>query len=265
MVRSRCSAVSPSAFGPVYAALYYATFTAAIRWLDLKTPGREEATAATVAAEAGVAPPGGFDKLAKGRQLVEAFGGRQNLTGLDACITRLRISVKEPAKVDDARLKALGATGVFSVGTGVQAVFGPLSENLKGEMEDYLNSAGTGDAAPAAAKAAAPAASASAPPVTEAAWVAEAAPQLLRALGGRGNVRSLDAVALTRLRVQLADQAGFDEPAAKRAGVLAVMQAAPGVLHLIVGERVDQLAEALRARWLHRPADTASNQAGRSP
>ena len=230
-------------FGPVYAALYYATFTAAIRGLNLKTPGREDSAAAAAPVVAALA--GTFDKFAKGRQLVDAFGGRQNLTGLDACITRLRISVKDPAKVDEPRLMALGASGVFSVGTGVQAVFGPLSENLKGEMEEYLASS-AGEAAPAITKAAVPAPAA--PPVNEAAWVAEAAPQLLRALGGRANLRSLAAVALTRVRVQLGDPASFDEPAAQRAGVLAVMQAAPGVLHLIVGERADQLVHAMRAQ-----------------
>jgi PTS system glucose-specific IIC component len=77
-------------------------------------------------------------------------------------------------------------------------------------------------------------------------WIAEAAPALLRALGGRDNVKVLDAVALTRLRVELTEQARFDEAAAKVAGVMAVMQAAPGVLHLIIGEHADRLAAAVK-------------------
>ena len=60
--------------------------------------------------------------------------------GLDACVTRLRISVRDPSQVDSARLKVLGASGVVVVGRGVQAVFGPGSENLKADMQVYLKS-----------------------------------------------------------------------------------------------------------------------------
>jgi glucose PTS system EIICB or EIICBA component len=235
--------------GPLYAGLYYVTFRGAIRWLNLKTPGREENAAATGSAPAATAE----GRFGKARQLVAAFGGRGNLAGLDACITRLRVSVRNAAKVDQAKLKALGASGVVVVGNGVQAIFGPLSENLKTDMQEYLKatSADAVDAAPSPAAAAVPALAAVAPIGPRAAvdaWVKEAAAPLLLALGGRVNLRSLDAVALTRLRVELHDSNRFDEAAAKRAGVLAVMQAAPGVLHLIVGERADQLALALNAR-----------------
>ncbi|MFT3917085.1 MAG: PTS glucose transporter subunit IIBC [Anaeromyxobacteraceae bacterium] len=239
-------------FGPIYAGIYYVTFRAAIRWLDLKTPGREDAP---VAQAAHAATSAGSSKA---RDLVLAFGGRPNLKALDACITRLRITVADPARVDQARLKALGATGVVVIGNGVQAIFGPVSENLKTDMQLYLAStaASAGAEADGAAQAAAPPAPASLPapgPGLAAAaagadaWVAEAAPPLLRALGGRENLRSLDAVALTRLRVVLADPGRFDEPGARGAGVMAVMQAGPGILHLIVGEHADRLAEAVKA------------------
>jgi PTS system glucose-specific IIC component len=231
--------------GPVYAGIYYATFRGAIRWLDLKTPGREE----NGPAEAVVSTGG---QSGKARDLVLAFGGRGNLAGLDACITRLRVAVRDPSRVDQARLKALGASGVVVVGNGIQAIFGPLSENLKTDMDEYLkHSAGDGVQppvpAPAPAAAAPPPAIGRAPAAVEG-WVAEAAGPLLQALGGRANVKALDAVALTRLRVELVDQARFDEAAAKVAGIMAVMPAAPGVLHLIVGEHADQLAAALEAR-----------------
>jgi PTS system glucose-specific IIC component len=237
--------------GPVYAGIYYATFSAAIRRFNLKTPGREEGA---VAAAAGVA---GEERFGKARELLAAFGGRENLSAMDACITRLRATVRDPARVDQARLKAMGASGVMLVGNGVQAVFGPVSENMKTDLEEYLKTVGAGAEAAAPGPAPPvppPGPSGAAPGAAEAAsgaavegWAAEAAAPLLRALGGRANLRSLDAVALTRLRVELADQARFDEPAARQAGVLAVMRPAPGVLHLIVGERADQLARALRA------------------
>ena len=68
---------------------------------------------------------------------------------------------------------------------------------------------------------------------------------LVTALGGRGNLRSLEVVALTRLRVELVDQGKLDVGAAGAAGVKAMMQVAPGVLHLIVGDRAARLGEAL--------------------
>ena len=86
--------------GPIYAGLYFATFTAMIRWRKLKTPGREDAPATALPA---AAMPVGKKETSLG--LVLAFGGRGNIAALDACITRLRVTVKDPAQVDEARLK----------------------------------------------------------------------------------------------------------------------------------------------------------------
>lgn len=237
--------------GPVYAGLYFATFTAAIRWWSLKTPGREEGTTAAPARAPLASAPtrGGDPRLDRARDLVAAFGGRENLASLDACITRLRVGVNEPARVDSARLKALGASGVVVVGRGVQAVFGPLSENLKTDMDEYLRT--SGDRSPAAGPSSVSTLpSADGPPagpsLEEARWAEAAAGPLLRALGGQTNLRRSEPVALTRLRVVLADPAQFDEAQARSAGVQAVMRAAPGVLHLIVGAgRAEPLAAAL--------------------
>ena len=70
--------------------------------------------------------------------LVAAFGGRTNITNLDACITRLRISVNDIDAVDKLELKKLGAAGVVVSGKGVQAIFGTKSDNLKTDMEEFL-------------------------------------------------------------------------------------------------------------------------------
>lgn len=225
--------------GPLFGLLYYFTFRTAILWLDLKTPGRDEAVAAAVMSGAA-----GDARFERPRRLVAAFGGRGNLAALDACITRLRVSVRDPRAVDHAGLKALGASGVMAVGSGIQAVFGPLSENLKTEMEEYLAVAGPEADGPARVAATTPAPPAAVPASADPAVVA-AAQSILEALGGRLNLRRLEPVALTRLRVELTDQARFDEAAARRAGVQGVMQIAPGVLHLIVGQRAEQLAAAL--------------------
>lgn len=226
--------------GPIYGFIYYGVFRAAIKWLNLKTPGREDETDESTA---GVAVEGG-----RARELVLAFGGRSNITSLDACITRLRVAVKEPARVDQAKLKALGASGVVMVGNGFQAIFGPLSENLKTDMQEYLKQAGADADLPASAPAPTTAAAlvGTTPATAVDPWVREAAPPMLAALGGRTNLRKIDAVAFTRLRVELADATRFNETAAKLAGIVGVMQAAPGVMHLIIGDKAEQFALALR-------------------
>lgn len=75
---------------------------------------------------------------AKAEQLIAAFGGRANLVNVDACITRLRMEVADKSKVDQARLKALGAAGVVEVGNNVQAIFGTQADALKSDIQDAL-------------------------------------------------------------------------------------------------------------------------------
>jgi PTS system N-acetylglucosamine-specific IIC component len=139
--------------GLVFFAVYYLLFRFAITRWNMRTPGREpeaefdaeeranlgEGTdsATTVAAGGAVltAPPV-VDSRAE--QLIAAFGGRGNLRSVDACITRLRMEVADPSKVDQDRLRALGAAGVIEVGNSVQAVFGTQAEVLKNEITDAL-------------------------------------------------------------------------------------------------------------------------------
>ncbi|WP_368878636.1 PTS glucose transporter subunit IIBC [Proteus mirabilis] len=119
--------------GILYAITYYSIFRFLIVKLNLKTPGREVEDKNAKQA----------DKSAMGQSLVAAFGGKDNISSLDACITRLRIGVKEIDKVDRDELKKLGAAGVVVVGSGIQAIFGPKSDNLKTEMDEYIRSIGT--------------------------------------------------------------------------------------------------------------------------
>ncbi|AMO57598.1 PTS glucose-specific subunit IIBC [Endozoicomonas montiporae] len=114
--------------GLVYAAVYYSVFRIAILALDLKTPGREEETRK---GKVEVSP-----ELA--RNLVEAFGGKGNIKNLDACITRLRITVNSVEDVDQDRIKSLGATAVVVVGKNMQAIFGPQSDNIRTEMQEAI-------------------------------------------------------------------------------------------------------------------------------
>ncbi|MBI6219650.1 PTS glucose transporter subunit IIBC [Proteus mirabilis] len=119
--------------GILYAITYYSIFRFLIVKLNLKTPGREVEDKNAKQT----------DKSAMGQSLVAAFGGKDNISSLDACITRLRIGVKEIDKVDRDELKRLGAAGVVVVGSGIQAIFGPKSDNLKTEMDEYIRSIGT--------------------------------------------------------------------------------------------------------------------------
>lgn len=116
-------------FGAIYAAIYYIVFRFMITKFNFMTPGREE----EVEGEEKV------ETTEMGANLVDAFGGKENITNLDACITRLRISVKNKDLVNKDKLKQLGASGVIVVEGGVQAIFGTKSDNLKTEMEEWIS------------------------------------------------------------------------------------------------------------------------------
>lgn len=81
-----------------------------------------------------------YEGNAMAEKLVDAFGGKQNITGLDACITRLRVAVGNVDKVDQQRIKELGAAAVVVVGGGVQAIFGEHSKRLKADMDSWISS-----------------------------------------------------------------------------------------------------------------------------
>ncbi|WP_410499815.1 PTS glucose transporter subunit IIBC [Chitinibacter sp. S2-10] len=201
--------------GPIYAAIYYSIFRFVITKWNLKTPGREDDSAET--ATVATASSGGM-----AHDLVLAFGGASNIASLDACITRLRVSVADVAKVNQAKLKSLGATGVMQVGNNMQAIFGTRSENLKTAMSEYMKSGAT-QAMPEASSNLA----------------------LQAALGGKANIRSALPTAVTRIRVELVDPKLLDLDALKAQGIEAVVPLNDGVVHLIVGDRAEQLANLL--------------------
>lgn len=120
--------------GLVLAVIYYFGFRFAIRKFNLKTPGRED----TPAGDDSEVGSGGNSKDELPHNILEAFGGQENISSLDACITRLRIQVKEPKNVNKDRLKSLGASGVLEVGNNVQAIFGTRSDTIKSQMQDII-------------------------------------------------------------------------------------------------------------------------------
>ncbi|MDN6259104.1 MAG: glucose PTS transporter subunit IIA, partial [Corynebacterium sp.] len=137
--------------GLIFAVVYYVMFRFAITRWNLRLPGRvpdDEYEASLAAQESQDAAATGTQRA---EQLIAAFGGRDNLVGVDACITRLRMEGAEKSSVEKGALSALGAAGVMEVGNNVQAVFGTQSDVLKDEIKAAL--AGP---APAAAPPAAP-------------------------------------------------------------------------------------------------------------
>lgn len=212
--------------GPIWALMYFVVFRFFILKFNLKTPGREDAVEVDVADAA---------EHEFTRQLVLAFGGKSNIVSLDACITRLRMELKDSSRANPERLKQLGAVGVVDVGSGLQAIFGTRSENLKTEMEEYLAIAGEDaelaePAAAVAAKSVAGFPSFAADPEARnkcEAWLA--------AIGGPENIVEAAACAQTRLRLKLRDQQLLDREALQTSGIKGIMMLEDGIVHLLTG------------------------------
>ena len=156
--------------GVIYFIVYYLVFSFMIKKFDYKTPGRDDSEIklytrkdvnAKNAAE-GAASAGGDNELS--RQIMLGLGGKANISDVDCCITRLRCTVHDAAKVDQQLLRETGASGVICKGQGVQVVYGPRVSNIKSDLEAYLASPESDKAeaasAPAAAAEMAPAAAA---------------------------------------------------------------------------------------------------------
>ena len=157
--------------GVVYFIVYYLVFSFMIKKFDYKTPGRDDSeiklyTRKDVNAKnaaGGEASAGADNELS--RQIMLGLGGKANISDVDCCITRLRCTVHDAAKVDQQLLRETGASGVICKGQGVQIVYGPRVSNIKSDLEAYLSSPESDKAeaagAPAAAAETAPAAAAS--------------------------------------------------------------------------------------------------------
>lgn len=107
-------------FGIAWAVLYYVTFRFLITKFDIKTPGRDDDAAAIEEPKA----PSKNDLNDEAKVIIQALGGADNIEDVDACITRLRVGVKDASKVDHDAFKKLGSAGVLDVDGGIQAIFG---------------------------------------------------------------------------------------------------------------------------------------------
>ena len=136
--------------GVVFFFVYFLLFSAVIRMFNLKTPGREDKAADVVTEEANSNTEEGLTQLAT--SYIAAVGGTDNLKAIDACITRLRLTVGDSAKVNDAACKRLGASGVVKLNKQtIQVIVGAKAESIGDEMKKVV------PRGPVAAAAAAPA------------------------------------------------------------------------------------------------------------
>jgi PTS system N-acetylglucosamine-specific IIC component len=200
--------------GLVYFALYYFSFRWCILRFDLKTPGRDAgevvAPRATGSSEAG----------GRGGDFVLALGGPANLATVDACMTRLRLTLNDPAAIDEPRLKALGARGIVRPGgNAVQVVLGPIADQVAGEIRAGLHGA----------------------PMKAGSGL-----EWLSALGGAANIEEFQHRS-TRLILRLADAAKLNPAALERLGARAITRSSGGRVHLLLDEAAAEQAAAALA------------------
>lgn len=211
--------------GIVYFAIYYFSFRWCIRRFNLKTPGRDQEDADAV-------PIVAYEEQARGPAFVAALGGAANIRTVDACMTRLRLTLDDPTAVDEQRLKGLGAKGVVRPGgPALQVVLGPVADQVAGEIRSALRAPSSED-------------------TIRMAW--------LQAFGGASNLRSVHH-SCSRLIVALFDSEKLDEPSLKKLGVRAITHRKNGPFHVLTDLRTAEVAaKSLSTAPLEAHADHSS-------
>ena len=115
-----------------------------IKKFDFKTPGRDDTEEVKLYTRADVNAKneaGGANQNDQVSALIlKGLGGADNLSDVDCCATRLRITVKDSSKVSEALLKSSGAAGVIIKGNGVQVIYGPKVTVIKANLEEFIAS-----------------------------------------------------------------------------------------------------------------------------
>lgn len=124
--------------GIIWAFVYYAVFSFCIKHFKVAIPGMESNEAGEAASDLTTKAnhSGSLNRDAK--TIIAALGGVSNINSVEACATRLRIAVNNGKVVEKNKIKDLGATAVFEVQGGVQAVFGGKADLLSQEMNQIL-------------------------------------------------------------------------------------------------------------------------------
>jgi PTS system N-acetylglucosamine-specific IIC component len=231
--------------GLAYGLVYYGLFRFFIRKFNMATPGRDSAAADAQAesfATGGYVAPAAAAAVPRAQRYIAALGGAANLTLVDACTTRLRLSVVDQNKVSDADLKTIGARGVLKRGaSAVQVIIGPEADIIADEIRAAIGgeSSAGGVKPAAAAPAPAPVAASDAGPLDPdpTRWLA--------VFGGATNVVSLDAVAATRLRVVVRDPSAVDR---QQLATLDVAWVSADTFHIVCGQAAQRYAQQLAVR-----------------
>lgn len=131
--------------GLAYAVVYYFVFYFMITKLNLKTPGREadgEETKLYTRSDMNTKKETTEKSNAESERvsalILKGLGGRSNISDIDCCATRLRVTVMNPDLIKDSLLKESGASGVIHKGNGVQIIYGPQVSVIKSALEDFL-------------------------------------------------------------------------------------------------------------------------------
>ena len=127
--------------GIIYFLLYYGIFKFLILKFDLKTPGREDEDTETrlyTKADYNAAKESGVKGAEVSALITAGVGGKSNIEDVDCCATRLRCTIKDPEKVQEALLKQSGSRGVILKGKGIQVIYGPQVAVLKTNLEAFL-------------------------------------------------------------------------------------------------------------------------------
>jgi PTS system N-acetylglucosamine-specific IIC component len=235
--------------GVLYFGLYYGLFRFVIVRFNLKTPGRDASE--TLAQPSVRTAPG-----ERARAYVAALGGPGNIVSVDACTTRLRLVVADQGAVNVEALKQLGVRGVVRPSpTALQVVVGAIADQVAGEIRAALH------AGPSAGVPATPApavvATVRQQTTSQSAGASEAVSQgapapeeatiegLLAALGGRSNVRTVEA-ASSRLRVGVVNASAIDGAAIRSLGLRGVAVPSTQWVHVIVGPAAGEACSSLR-------------------
>jgi N-acetylglucosamine PTS system EIICBA or EIICB component len=202
--------------GALYFIVYYGVFRACITAFHLQTPGRE--------ADENETPILSVPTTGRAAAFVHALGGAENLTSVDACATRLRLTVARQDAIDEQALKHLGARATVKVSSNaLQVILGPIADQVADEIRAQLRTQSTTKIPPAI--------------ITS----------LLSALGGRQNVRTIDTVASSRLRVTVANAAAVDESAIRSLGFRGLARPAADRVHVLIGPAASETLASLRA------------------
>lgn len=137
--------------GLIYAVVYYFVFYFMITKMNLATPGREADDIepklyrrSDVEAAKSYKAGGSSDDTVSAL-ILKGLGGKENLSDVDCCATRLRITVIDIKKVTDSLLKESGASGVIRKGNGVQVIYGPRVSVVKSNLEAFMDSPQSND------------------------------------------------------------------------------------------------------------------------